>query len=353
MARRKKSPPIMGTGNEPETHLIQKSMPLMALMRSEYTLAEFKLLDAYLARIDSHNPEKRTVHFEKGEIERYLGVKKINAPDLKKRIHNLGQMVPVDDPTKTSSFRMVALFSEAVCEQDEKGVWQVDLTCTLEARKYIFNVENLGYLRYKLRSVVALRSRYSYILFLYLEKNRHLHLSWEVDVDELRGILRAEEEYYREFKAFNQKILKHCQQELTEKTECHYTYEPIKKGRSVKAVQFTLAPLTPGMAPVGEESSTGAADRQQLVFAEDQAGKYSSERLAFLADACDFEFSDEEMRVLVDMLLKIVPYDTEDSLGQFHYLRQKYNMLNLYASKHKITDRYNYLRSAIEREIPT
>lgn len=47
-------------------YLVQKSNPLQSLSETKMTLAEFKILDAYLSKIDSHNPEKREVVFDKG-----------------------------------------------------------------------------------------------------------------------------------------------------------------------------------------------------------------------------------------------------------------------------------------------
>lgn len=70
---RKKIEPITSLGNEDKL-TVQKSLPLFALWRSELTLAEFKILDTYLSRIDSHKPEKRAVMFEKGELEKILNL---------------------------------------------------------------------------------------------------------------------------------------------------------------------------------------------------------------------------------------------------------------------------------------
>ena len=44
----------------------QKSRPLLALWQSSLTLAEFKILDVYLGRINSRDSEHRTVVFSKG-----------------------------------------------------------------------------------------------------------------------------------------------------------------------------------------------------------------------------------------------------------------------------------------------
>lgn len=128
-------------------------------------------------RINSHDPEKRFIRLEKGEIERLLGVSQIRPDDLEKRIDNLFQTVTIRDKNKSKRFCKISLFEKAKCYRDEDGLWQVDLGASPCAMEYIFNPERLGYLRYNLRNVVKLNSRYSYVLFLYLEQNRHMHFS--------------------------------------------------------------------------------------------------------------------------------------------------------------------------------
>ena len=240
---RKKIEPIVGLGKEDKL-TVQKSLPLFALWRSELTLSEFKILDTYLSRIDSHKPDKRQVLLTKGEIEEALGVQKINNTDLKARLkHLMGNVVEVPDKDTKKGFRLVTLFEEAEAEQDENGLWQVKLECTQKAMKFFFNVENFGYLRYKLRCITSLTSRYTYIMFIYLEANR-FRKSWEVELEELKSILACEdEEYAKEFKYFNRDVLKKVQKEMHEKTECRYTYEPVKKGRKVVAIRFTVETL--------------------------------------------------------------------------------------------------------------
>lgn len=345
----KKSSPITGTPRNSDDKLtVQKSNPMYGLWRSDLSLADFKVLDTYLSRINSHDPDHRTVHFEKGEIEQILGIKQLKADDLKKRLAHLGTMVPVDDPTEEQKFRMVSLFEEAICQPDADGIWQVSLTCTNAARKYIFNMENLGYFRYKLRTVTRLRSRYSYILFLYLEKNRHMHSTWDIGLDELKLLLKCEAgQNYQQYKRFNEKILKRCHKELTENTECQFTYEPVKRGRTVKAVRFILETVADQL-----EGQLSFSEVPVLPIREDALGStYSTELLGFLASACDYEFDGAEMRVLLDLILHLYPYGNDGGVERFNYLRQKYNILTLYASKQKISSRFGYIKSLIEKDI--
>lgn len=240
---RKKVEPITSLGNEDKL-TVQKSLPLFSLWRSELTLAEFKILDTYLSRINSHKPDNRTVVFEKGELESLLGVKRIRMEELDERLKHLGTPIRLNDPnSKKKRFTRISLFEKSVAEQDENGLWQVELTASNSAMKYFFNIENLGYLRYKLRCITSLTSRYTYIMFIYLEANR-FRKSWEEELDELKAILHCEdEETYKAFKRFNDLILKKIHKEMHEKTECKYSYEPVKKGRSVVAIRFTVETL--------------------------------------------------------------------------------------------------------------
>lgn len=333
MPRRKKLPTvpdITSIGKNSENHMVQKSNPLMSLSETGLTLAEFKILDAYLARIDSHKPEERFIRLEKGEIEKYLGVSKINTPDLEKRIDNLFQTVTIRDKNKAKGFTKIAIFEKAVCYQDDDGLWQVDLGASASAMDYIFNVENIGYLRYRLRNVINLTSRYSYVLYLYLEQNRHIHLSWEVRLEELKVLLRCMAERYKQFKFFNSEILKKCHKELNEKTECHFSYEPIKKGRKVTAIRFTLEPIAPSLAVENEDYDPNQytlenwqeSRRAEIChgFESEEFADFSDEQLEALKDLGWAKKRDEDVErhnsVLGDMPLAC-QYATSD------YLRQK------------------------------
>ena len=347
MPRRKKLPAIpdyKGAGKSPESLLVQKTNPLMSLSETGLTLAEFKILDAYLARINSHDPDKRFIRLEKGEIERLLGVSQIKAGDLEKRIDNLFQTVTIRDKNLNNGFCKIALFERATCYQDDNGIWQVDLGASPSAMEYIFNPERLGYLR----NVIKLTSRYSYVLFLYLEQNRHMHLQWEVALDELRALLRCTADTYKAYYRFNELVLSKCCKELNEKTDCKFTYEPIKRGRTVKAIHFTLETVADQL---DGQLSLADIDLAQPVDEDEKASTYSTELLGFLASACEFEFDDAEMRVLLDLILQLFPRSSDGGLERFNYLRRKYNLLLMYSNKKKISNRFGYLKSLIKADI--
>lgn len=346
MARIKKATPIKGVGRNPEDLLVQKSRPLFALWRSDLTLQEFKILDTYLARINSHEPEKRVVVFEKGELEQLLGVSKINLPQMRERLkHLMGNVVEVGNPKQPKSVHMVTLFEEATAVQDETtGLWDVRMECTQKAMKYFFNVENLGYLRYRLRGIVNLQSRYSYILFLYLESNRKFK-TWTVDLDELKTILNCSaEETYKEFKRFNDLILKRCSKEIFQKTDQRFSYEPVKKGRKVVAIKFCLETLADTL-DLERGGQIAIAD-----FPVEDLGSRS-----IYAEALPPEFTPEEVEVLRLLAVERVPYDPSGLPMECKiadYLALKVAMMRAADRKKPIAKPYEYLKAMIERDDP-
>lgn len=340
MARPKKNiEPISGFGKDPEVQLtVQKSIPLFSLWRSDMSLSEFKILDTYLSRINSREPEKRSVVFTKGELEQLLGVKKINKADLSDRLNGLGRFVELQHAD--NKIHKVALFEEAFGEIDENGLWTIKLTCTAKAMKYIFNVEKLGYLRYKLRCITSLSSRYTYILFMYLEANR-FRKCWTVGVDELRQVLNCDQdESYAAFKVFNDRILKRCQKELQEKTECRFSYEPVKTGRRVTGIRFTLETLADSIEP----QMPGQMRLDSFDDLDDPNGIY--------ADALPPEFTPEQVEVLRLLAIDKVPFDLSGPLPMeckiADYLALQVAKMN--ASHKPVKHKYEYLKAMIESD---
>lgn len=343
MPKRKGLPAIPdyeGLPRNQELMVVQKSNPLQTLAETSMTLPELKILDVYLSRIDSHEPDKRHVCLKKGELERLLGVTRMHREELEKRIDNLFQVITIQDENKPKKFTKIALFEKAECEPDENGLWQVNLICTVSAMEYIFNVENIGYLRYRLKNVINLTSRYSYILYLYLENNR-FRKSWKISIEDLREILQCKAETYDLFKRFNDLILKKCHKEINEKTETKYTYKPIRTGRKVTAISFTVETLADIIPEIETKKNQDLSD----MYID-----YGSPLGNLLGEAaCNHEFSFEEIRVLQDLLLQLMP--SSDDLEICDYLVRLVHLMNYRDTINPIKNRFIYLKKILENEL--
>ena len=370
MPKRNKLPSVpdyKGIGNNSEKMLVQKSNPLMSLSETSMTLPELKILDAYLARIDSHSPSKRCVQFEKGELEKLLNYTRMHRDELEKRIDNLFQTITIQDETKPRGFTKIALFVKAECFQDDDGLWKVNLACSEEAMEYIFNVENLGYLKYRLRNVINFTSRYSYFLYLYLEDNIRKR-KWEVDLEELKQILDCKAKRYNdEFKFFRAEILNKAQKDIIKNTDVSFDYLTIKKGRKVVAIQFeverkpkietTVEPTTKSIEPSKHETTATVVPQEQgeafKLVPQQESKNFLDIPLKNLLYLCNNEFSENQISEICQLVNEInIP---SNPLGEMvailNFIVDMYKKMDEYAKINGIDStnrRFAYLKTMLQ-----
>lgn len=300
------------------TNIVQKSKPLFSLWKSDLTLSEFKILDTYLSRINSRHPEKRSVIFEKGELERLLCVTKINKQELQKRLRHLQSTIVSIGEGK--NIDEITLFERSQAIQDENGLWQIKLTASQPAMKYIFNIEKLGYFRYRIQAIVKLKSLYSYTLLMYLEYNKYKGI-WSENLDELKKILSCNNKLYNEYKYFNQRILNHCQKEIIENTLLYFSYTPIKKGRKVVAIEFKIQ-RTPDKQEINTKVVSHDENNSNLIYQEEHPECQSN-----LSGDFGKDLKPNEIELLCGILADKVPNKPPESLERL--LKSLYNEMTL------------------------
>ena len=356
---------VTGIPNDKNKLVVQKSNPLFDLWKSDLTLSEFKILDLYLSRIDSRNPKNRVVLLEKGEVEACLGVEKINIADLKRRLKHLMTIIDID--LGPNEFELVNLFEWAKAKKSDDGLWEVRLECTQKARELFFNIEQLGYIKYRLNAVIGLKSRYSYVLYLYLEKQRKMSLEWQIRLDDLKVLLGCEKEStYAEFKYFNKFVLKKASEEINEQTDCHFTYEPIRRGRKVAFIQFTLKKRSEKPHKIVENADFEVLDGQIgideiFVFEYDKGLNDRYNLCSGFEDPAFDGFSLEELAVLKE-LGSTLPTEWERERA-YELLQDgliagqtcisdclKIRVLQVRANK-RVKNHYNYLVKMIQSEL--
>lgn len=339
--------------SEKSYNIIQKSRPMLALGKSDITLPEFKILDLYLACINSHDPKNREVVLRKGEIENLLNVSLIKAPELKARLKNL-MSKPVELPVsnKDEEITLIHLFERIDATKDHKsGEWTVKLRCTEDAVKYIFNIENLGYIKYKLDYIAPIRSRYTYLLFMYIRSTvAPFRKQWTITVDELKAILACDkEETYKAFKHFNDKILKRAQKEIMESVGLIYEYKPIKSGRFVKEILFTVI-----SEPMDNMRNLPQGEEKKDIYDADYVETSGWEKELEIVECRLTAEQRDELEALLKSLPSGMLPDGNDEAEKFgKYLKLKVRTLarRIKTGKKPIADRYKYLIAMINKDI--
>lgn len=331
-----------------ENHVIQKSMPLLQELRHRnLTVFELKLIEVYLSRINSHNPDSRTVIFAKNELKKIFGTSfrtDILRQSLQ-HIQNLQVSEIAADGTRTTE-KTTNLFDYSELVYDMGGVACIKLECSQRAMQYIFFLEDIGYLRYKLRNVVHLNSKYSYTLFLYLLQHK-FQKSWRISIQELINVLKPP---YGNYTEINKAILKPVLVEINEKTSLKYAYYPIKKGRTVFEVEFEIIDWGE-VKKIAEEIE----HEQPELLTIDEPEIHGGLDIDFISESCDNSFTDEQIKALIAVIDKnnLTEEDKKQyglSIAIYNYLSRKYRLFVALEQDTVIYNRFKYFYTMIEGE---
>ena len=351
MARKKpKTEEIVG--NLDPKYWVQKSDPLVLMRSVPFSLGELKILDTYISRINAADKSRTTVIFTKEEYEELMGLTSANYRALEKHTKGmLGKVVELEMPNE--EYLQFVLFEQARYRKDEYGKPIVELTCTRTAKDLFFCIGKYHYFSYALENVIKLTRKASYLLYIYIRLNRYRG-EWDIDLDELRdSVLDCKgQESYLAFKEFKRAVFAPAVKEVNKKTDCHFEYEAVKRGRRVAKIKFIIQTVDeridvelkniPGQMSLIDVNDS-ESDENEIEYGGELANLLGSA-------ACDDEFSPEQIRVLQDLVIKAVP--NGDDIERCDYLIHQIHKMNAYDKDHKtVKNRFNYLRKMIEQEL--
>jgi hypothetical protein len=254
------------------------------------------------------------------------------------------------------------LFSHSKCCQDpETKQWIIELSASYEAKHLFFNIENIGYLRYQLKNILPLQSKYAYLLYLHLLQNR-FRGSWEIGIEDLRQVVNCFSEYYKTFKYFKRDILDRALAEINEKTDIIFEYNPVKVGKIIKKIRFFI---------VKDDVSLEVWDEEQLKIPHfnesaltDKAETEYNQFIDFVGEAFEQEklfFERTEIVVLLDLIKQIEPFVAGNNRSDYEakiyrYALQTAHEYSLQASRKEksgkpIKNPHAYIKGMLKKKL--
>jgi len=209
----------------------------------------------------------------------------------------------------------------------------------------------VGYLKYLLKNSKKLNSRYAFLLFNYLTKNRYRG-KWTETVEKIKfdvfDIDLNENPTYDENKYFKRDILDKALKEVNENTDIKFKCKLERQGKHVIGITFTIEKV------FEEPPSLSEIDQMTLDGFDDEANEDELEKnIELLRDSCEKAFDIYEMNELLQIIITKELPENQDGVWivRYHYLAELYSRLKRYEKRKKITDRFEYFKTMVKNDI--
>ena len=104
---------------------------------------------------------------------------------------------------------------------------------------YLFDLKQ-QFTQYQLYNILGMKSAFSVRIYELMKSYSFRH-TIELNLDELKHLLNVEDvKSYNNYKDFRVKVLEKAQAEINELTDIDMSFEPIKTGRKVTSIKFTI-----------------------------------------------------------------------------------------------------------------
>lgn len=219
---------------------VEKSKFLLTNLTEPFSLAEYRLFDTYLSRINPRDKRSARVVFTKSEYEKLLGIK-INRQVLEKQLTSLqGKAVSFHD--EHGNMERYVLFGVVAFNEQ-----YIVLECNKAIEHLFFDIASSGYLKYQFRNILKLNTTYAISIYNYLLANAGRR-KWEISItDFLNDVLLLKNSYYTDYNRLQNKILSKAFESINNSTNITAQYKPGTKGgasgRKVVAIVFEIVKI--------------------------------------------------------------------------------------------------------------
>jgi hypothetical protein len=352
-----------------KTNLVEKQNILNEIRSNNMTVQELRFFSIYLSMINSRDTKSRVARFPIARFQKIMELGKARISYLKSTTDSLLCKL-VHITLKSGGYESFQLFKKCKVDKDENGEWFVEIDAHDDALPHLFEYKT-KYFTYQLWNALRLKSANQLRMYELLKQYEKIG-ERELKVEELRSLIGIAPSEYPRWERFRAKVIDVCQKALEEYTDIKFTYEPIKRGKGGKivAIKFNIQKNTGYVDPLGLDEYYDLQSEPEIIidveysdktkepeFEGQQAFEFENENLEFLSEACNNEFTEEQMDILKGYLVKLVPFESKTyQTDQYDYLLSKYKELN-YAEKKKkekgdkISDRFKYLTGILKIEV--
>ena len=337
-----------------KNNLVVKKNILNELRANNMTLQELRFFSIYLSRINPNDIETRVVRFPLEDFRLIMELGRLNIEYLKNTTNSLlGKIINI--PLESGGYEAFQVFKRCKVFL-ENEIWYIEIDAHDQALPLMFDFKE-KYFSYKLWNTLKLKS--SNQIRMYEILKQYEKIGYRImTVDYLKMQLGIGEKEYQRFNNLVYRVIEPCKKALEENTDIKFTYEPYgAKGKFGKTLELKFNIFKNNCYQDQLTLDEFIEEQKKIEIHPEDEKRESTEisrydsRISFMQEACNNEFSKEEIIVLYNVAHKILPdSDFHDDLTLFHFFKDKYDELNMRSKKSNIKYRFNYLKKIFDSE---
>ena len=214
--------------------------------KTRLSLRDQKIILAVIAQINPEDDDFKDYQISVNDLSKITGIKSQNLyTSIDEACTRLiSSVITIKEPHNKNGFLKVTWFSHAEYTPS-KGM--VNFSVSPRLKPYLLQLKG-HFTSYRLKQVMCLQSSYSIRMYELLRQFLPMNAVYkgnttafrEITIDDLRGYLGVEDGRYPKFAMFRKNIIEKCQKEITEETDLSFDFEPIRRGRKIHAIKFTI-----------------------------------------------------------------------------------------------------------------
>lgn len=200
------------------------------------------MVGAIVGQISPDDSDLKEYHLTIPEL---ASITKINKKTLYKDISDIcsgltGKVISISDPDVSRGFLHTSWFASAEYIP-ENGYVSFEISKKL--KPYLLNLKN-HFTSIWQDQVVRMNCSYSHrmyeILKYYLDESQKKAMTKTFEIAEFRELIWVPEGKYPLFNNFKRSVIEKTQKELKEVSDLEFKFEPIRRGRSIHSIKFSV-----------------------------------------------------------------------------------------------------------------
>jgi plasmid replication initiation protein len=344
-----------------KNYIIEKRNDLNSIRANGMSLQELRFFSIYLAKINSRDLSTRVVEFKISDFQKIMNFKgHLNIENLKNITNKLLSKV-INIPNDENGYTAFTLFKKCkVYQNKEDGEWYVQIDANDESLELMFEFKK-KYFTYELWNALQLKSSNQLRMYEILKQYERIG-ERIITITELRHLLGIKDKEYTRYEDFRKCVLDTCKDALKMYSDIQFSYEPTgKKGPRGKIIylKFTIIKNLNYVDRLNLDDFLNADEMHNNIIEanlQDTSEEIqNNEYLSLYSECCNDEFNKEQLRLIIDYLVEIIPYNDDKDIvidKRYKYLQRKYDELNFHDRPSKpIKNRFAYLKKLLDIDL--